>query len=62
MGKAPKWGVNNYVKRTRRKRPGRHAKSYSKRIPHKKKYRGQGKWKEQQKLKIEKKQLILLMI
>ena len=43
MGKAPKWGVNNYVKRTRRKRPGRHSKSYSKRIPHKKKYRGQGK-------------------
>ena len=43
MGKAPKWGVNNYVKRTRRKRPGRHAKSYSKRIPQKKKYRGQGK-------------------
>ena len=43
MGKAPKWGVNNYVKRTRRKRPGRHEKSYSKRIPHKKKYRGQGK-------------------
>ena len=43
MGKAPKWGVNNYVKRTKRKRPGRHAKSYSKRIPNKKKYRGQGK-------------------
>ena len=43
MGKAPKWGVNNYVKRTRRKSPGRHAKSYSKRIPQKKKYRGQGK-------------------
>jgi|TARA_R100001594_G_scaffold150133_1_gene210141 hypothetical protein len=43
MGKAPKWGVNTYIKRTRRKRPGRHAKSYSKRIPHKKKYRGQGR-------------------
>jgi len=43
MGKAPKWGVNTYIKRTRRKRPGRPAKSYSKRIPHNKKYRGQGR-------------------
>ena len=43
MGKAPKWGVNNYFKRTRRKRPGRHAKSYSKSITNKKKYRVKGK-------------------
>ena len=43
MGKAPKWGINNYVKRTKRKRPNRHAKSYSKRIPKRSKYRGQGK-------------------
>ena len=43
MGKAPKWGINNYVKRTKRKRPHRHAKSYSKRIPKRAKYRGQGK-------------------
>ena len=43
MGKAPKWGVNNYVKRTKRKRSGRHAKSYSKRIPKRSKYRGQGR-------------------
>ena len=43
MGKAPKWGVNNYVKRTKKHRPGRHAKSVSKRKPKTKKYRGQGK-------------------
>jgi hypothetical protein len=30
--------------KVRRKRPGRHAKSYSKRIPkHKRRYRGQGR-------------------
>ena len=40
----PKFGVNNYKKRTQRKRPGRHAKSYSKRKPKRKlRYRGQGK-------------------
>ena len=43
MAKKPKWGVNNYVKRTTKKRKGRHAKSYSKRCPHRKKSRGQGK-------------------
>ena len=43
MGKAPKWGVSNYVKRTKKKRPHRHAKSVSKRKPKTKKYRGQGK-------------------
>jgi len=33
-----------HVKAVRRKRPGRHAKSYSKRIPkHKRRYRGQGR-------------------
>ena len=31
--KRPLFGVSNYVKRTRKKRPRRHAKSYSKRIP-----------------------------
>ena len=31
--KLPKFGVNVYHKRTPKKRPGRHAKSYSKRIP-----------------------------
>jgi len=39
----PKYGFSNYKKRTRKKRPGRHAKAYSKRIPkHKRRYRGQG--------------------
>ena len=37
------FGVNTYIKRTRKKRPGRHAKSYSKRIPRRKRTRGQGK-------------------
>jgi uncharacterized short protein YbdD (DUF466 family) len=37
------FGVNTYVKRTRKKRPGKHAKSYSKRIPRRKRTRGQGK-------------------
>ena len=37
------FGVNNYIKRTRKKRPGSHAKSYSKRIPRRKRTRGQGK-------------------
>ena len=42
--KRPLFGVSNYVKKTRKKRPGRHAKSYSKRIPpRKKRYRGQGR-------------------
>jgi hypothetical protein len=37
------FGVNNYHKRTPKKRPGQHAKSYSKRKPYRKKYRGQGR-------------------
>ena len=41
MGKAPKWGVNNYVKRTTKKRKGRHSKSPNK-GSHKKRSRGQG--------------------
>ena len=41
--KKPLFGVNNYHKRTPKKRPGRHAKSVSKRIPRTKKTRGQGK-------------------
>ena len=38
----PKYGLSNYKGLTPRKRPGRHAKSYSKRIPRRKKSRGQG--------------------
>ena len=41
--KLPKFGVNNYHKRTPKKRPGRHAKKYSKRTPYRKAYRGQGR-------------------
>ena len=45
MGKRkPLFGVSNYIKRTPKKRPGRHAKSYSKRRPPRKaRYRGQGR-------------------
>ena len=44
MGKKkPLFGVNNYHKRTPKKRPGKHAKKFSKRKPHSKKYRGQGR-------------------
>ena len=32
--KKPMFGVNNYHKRTPKKRPGQHAKSYSKRKPY----------------------------
>ncbi len=42
MAKRPLFGVSNYKGLTPRKRPGRHAKSYSKRIPRRKKSRGQG--------------------
>ena len=42
MAKRPLFGVSNYKKRTQKKRPGRHAKHYSKRIPHRKKSIGQG--------------------
>jgi len=38
----PKFGFSNYKKQTPKKRPGRHAKHYSKRIPASKKSRGQG--------------------
>jgi len=37
------YGISNYVKNNPRKRPGRHAKSHSKRVPPRKKYRGQGR-------------------
>tara|TARA_Y100001951_G_scaffold93584_1_gene89321 strand:+ start:452 stop:592 length:141 start_codon:yes stop_codon:yes gene_type:complete len=39
------FGVNTYVKRTRKKRPGRHTKRPNKNTKefHKKKYRGQGR-------------------
>ena len=36
-------GVANYVKRTPKKRPGRHTKRLNKRKPRRKKYRGQGR-------------------
>ena len=42
MGKPPKYGLSNYHKRTPKKRPGRHAKKRSKRLPRRKKTRGQG--------------------
>tara|TARA_B100000214_G_scaffold261222_1_gene192920 strand:- start:766 stop:906 length:141 start_codon:yes stop_codon:yes gene_type:complete len=46
MGKKkPLFGAVTYIKRRPRKRPGRHAKSYSKRIPRRSKSRGQGKRK-----------------
>jgi len=37
------YGVSNYHTKTQKKRPGRHAKHYSKRIPNRSKNRGQGK-------------------
>ena len=37
------FGVNNFVKKTAKKRPGRHTKNLNKRKPKKKKYRGQGR-------------------
>ena len=36
------FGVNNYIKRTRKKRPGRHTKRLNKNKNRRKKYRGQG--------------------
>jgi len=42
--KKPLFGVNNYTKRTQKKRPGRHAKRLNKSKKRTmKKYRGQGK-------------------
>tara|TARA_R100001440_G_scaffold37508_2_gene56866 strand:- start:2606 stop:2740 length:135 start_codon:yes stop_codon:yes gene_type:complete len=41
--KKPLFGVNTYIKKTPKKRPGKHAKSYGKRIPKRKPYRGQGR-------------------
>ena len=41
--KKPMFGVNNYHKRTPKKRPGVHTKRRNKRKPHRKKYRGQGR-------------------
>ena len=38
----PRFGVSNYKKKTYKQRPGRHAKSYSKRIPRRKRSVGQG--------------------
>jgi len=42
MGKLPKYGGYKHDFKTRKKRPGRHAKNYSKRIPRRKLSRGQG--------------------
>ena len=36
-------GVNNFVKETKKKRPGKHSKKYNKRVPMRSKNRGQGK-------------------
>ena len=41
--KLPKVGVNNYHKRTPKKRPGRHTKRLNKRVPRRKPYKGQGR-------------------
>ena len=41
--KKPMFGVNNYHKRTPKKRPGVYTKRLNKRKPHRKKYRGQGR-------------------
>ena len=41
--KKPLFGVNNYIKQSKKKRPGRHSKSPSKRKNKVKKYRGQGR-------------------
>ena len=41
--KKPMFGVNNYHKRTPKKRPGVHTKRLNKRKPHRKKYKGQGR-------------------
>jgi len=38
----PRFGFSNYKKKTYKQRPGRHAKSYSKRIPKRKRSVGQG--------------------
>ena len=44
MGKKkPLFGVNNYHKRTPKKRPGRHTKRLNKRKPNRKNYVGQGR-------------------
>ena len=40
--KKPLFGASNYIQKKPRKRPGRHAKSYSKRKPNRSKDRGQG--------------------
>ena len=42
MAKKKMFGVNSYVKKTRKKRPGRHAKSFNKKY-NKKRNRGQGR-------------------
>ena len=38
----PKYGGYAHIKKSQGKRPGRHAKNYSKRIPMRSKTRGQG--------------------
>jgi hypothetical protein len=36
-------GVSNFVRQTKKKRPGRHNKKYNKRVPSRSKNKGQGK-------------------
>ena len=43
MSKAPKWGVSDYHRQTRKKRPGRHKKNRNKDEKRMGKYRGKGK-------------------
>jgi len=43
MATKPKYGAYEHNAKTHRKRKGRHCKSASKRIPNKKKYKGQGR-------------------
>jgi hypothetical protein len=43
MAKRSAVGIISLIKSSPRKRPGRHSKKYSKRIPKRKRYRGQGR-------------------
>ena len=43
MSKPPKYGLSNYIKKTRKKRPGRHAKRPNPKHKHYKRYKGQGR-------------------
>ena len=43
MAKKPKYGLNNYIKGNRKKRPGRHAKNPNPKHKTYKRYIGQGR-------------------